>query len=268
MMKKKFFIAVDLEGLPCTVGTYGAGLTADSPCYRFACVEATQEANAAAAALFDSGADEVVVWDNHGTGINLQYDALDERVLILNGAGTRKRFPEMDETFSGIVFIGYHAYDAPYATLAHVYSSSAFQYQKVNGKMVGEMQIDAAIAGRMGVPVIFASSDDICLAQAKESFPWITTFEVKKSLAWGSALSKQPIAVHKGIYDGVKQAASKLADCKPYTFTEPFEYEVRYKRTEYAVTSPLRSYDNTPFELIDAYTRRGKLMIPEHIFEF
>lgn len=267
-MKKKFFIAVDLEGLPCTIGTYGAGLTSESPCYRYACSEATEEANAAAAALFESGADEVIVWDNHATGINLDYSRLDERVLILNGAGTKKRFPEMDSSFSGVVFIGYHAYDTPYATLAHVYSSSTFQYQKIDGKMVGEMQIDAAIAGRMGVPAIFASSDDICLEQAKESFPWITTFEVKKSLAWGSALSKQPNTVHRGIYEGVKEAVSKLDTCKPYTFAEPFEYEVRYKRTEYAVASCLRNFDNTPFELVDAYTRRGRLLLPEHIFEF
>ncbi len=267
-MKKDFCIAVDLEGLPCVVGTYGAGLTNDSPCYRFACEEATREANAAARALFDCGAENVIVWDNHGSGINLPYEKLDERVLILNGAGTKKRFPEMDDSFGGVIFIGYHAYDVPYATLAHVYSSTTFQYQKVNGKMVGEMQIDGAIAGKIGVPVIFASSDDKCLAQAKDSFPWITTFEVKKSLAWGSALSKHPAEVEKGIYAGVKEAMSKLDECKLYTFTEPFEYEIRFKRTEPAIASSLRNYDNTPFELLDPYTRRGHLMCPEHIFEF
>ena len=53
-----------------------------------------------------------------------------------------------------------------------------------------------------------------------------------------------------------------------YKFTVQFEYEVRYKRTEYAIGSSLRSYDNKPFEVVDAYTRRGSLMIPEHIFEF
>lgn len=266
--KKNYYIAVDMEGLPCVVGTYGAGVTENSPCYQIARREATREANAAARALFESGAETVVVWDNHGTGINLIYDELDERVLIVNGAGSKKRFPEMDSSFAGVIYIGYHAYDTPYATLAHVYSSTAFQYQKVNGKSVGEMQIDGAIAGRIGVPVIFASSDDMCIAQAKESFPWITTCEVKKCLAWGSAMSKHPKAVENEIYESIKNAVANISDCELYKFTEPFEYEVRYKRTEYAIGSSLRSYDNKPFEVVDAYTRRGSLMIPEHIFEF
>ena len=264
----KFYIAVDMEGLACVTGTPGMGLAADSKCYPFAQREATLEANAAARALFDCGADTVYVWDNHGTGWNLLYDELDERVMIVNGAGSKKRFPGIDSSFAGILFIGYHAYDTPYATLAHVYSSSTYQYQKVNGKDVGEMQIDAAIAGEYGVPPIFASSDDICVSQAEAAFTGITTFVTKTSLAWNSCISKHPKAVCRGIYDGVRRAAGSVSSCKPFTFTEPFEYEVRFKRTEYAVGSSLRGVDNKPFELTDAYTRRGILARPEHIFEF
>ena len=84
----KFYIAVDCEGPACVVGEPGKGLGSGEN-YRFACLQATREANAAARALFDAGAQEVVVWDAHGTGVNLQYDLLDPRCRILLGSGVR-----------------------------------------------------------------------------------------------------------------------------------------------------------------------------------
>lgn len=267
-MRKKYYVSVDLEGVACVAGTYGKGLAAGTSNYNFACQQGTREANAAAKALFDEGAQEVYVWDCHGTGINLDYDKLDKRCRIVMGAGSRKRFPGIDESFGGIVFIGYHAFDVPDATLAHVYSSSTFQHQKINGKFVGEMQIDAAIAGKYGVPPIFAASDNICVLQAKESFKNIVTVETKKAIAWNSCISKHPVLCCEEIYAGVKKAVKNSENMLPYTIPEPFEYEVRYKRIEYAQGCAYRDINNRLFERTDAYTRKGVLMSPEHIFEY
>ncbi len=267
-MKKKYYISVDLEGVACVVGTYGQGLMAGTPNYPFACLQGTREANAAAAALFDSGAEEVYVWDCHCTGINLDYDKLDKRCKIVMGAGSRKRFPDIDEDFAGVVFIGYHAYDTPDATLAHVYSSATFQYQRINGKDAGELQIDAAIAGKHGVPPIFVAGDNICVAQAQESFKGVVTVETKKALAWNSCISKHPLLCCEEIYAGVKKAAENAVNIPPYVIPEPFEYEVRYKRIEGAQGCTYRDIQNRLFERVDAYTRRGIIQSPELIFEY
>lgn len=267
-MKKKYYVSVDLEGVACVVGANGQGLAAGTSNYSFACLQGTREANAAATALFDCGAEEVYIWDCHGTGINLDYDRLDKRCKIVMGAGSRKRFPDIDESFGGVAFIGYHAYDVSNATLAHVYSSSAYQHQKINGEFVGELQIDAAIAGKYGVPPIFIASDDICVAQAKQSFDGIINVETKKSLAWNSCISKHPQKSCEEIYDGVKKAALIADTLKPYIISEPFEYEVRYKRIEAAQGCTYRDINNKLFERTDAYTRRGILNALEHIFEF
>lgn len=268
MMRKKFYVSVDLEGLACVVGANGQGLAAGTPNYPFACLQGTREANAAVTALFDAGAEEVYLWDCHGTGVNLDYDKLDKRCKIVLGAGSRKRFPAIDESFGGIVFIGYHAYDTQDATLAHVYSSATYQHQKINGELVGELQIDASIAGKYGVPPIFCASDDVCVAQAKESFFGIITIETKKALAWNSCISKHPQQCCDEIYEGVKKAAMIAEELNPYTIPEPFEYEVRYKRIEAAQGCTYRDIENKLFERTDAYTRKGLLRMPEHIFEF
>lgn len=265
-MGGKYYVSVDLEGVACTVGAYGQGLAAGTPGYSFACAQGTREATSAVRALFDCGAEEVCVWDCHGTGFNLDYCAFDTRTRFVLGAGSRKRFPGLDESFDGILFIGYHAYDAKDATLCHVYSSSTYTAMKIDGEPVGELQIDAAIAGKKQVPVLFVSSDDICVAQAKNSFPDAVFLETKKALAWNSCISKHPDAVCAETERKVREAVN--AKGTVYRIKTPFSFEVSFKRIEYAQGASYRNPDNTPFAWDGAYTRKGTLADPEHIFEF
>lgn len=264
MNGKKFYVAVDLEGVACTIGAYGQGLAAGTPGYAYACRQGTREASAAVAALFANGAEEVIVWDCHGTGFNLDYDAFDKRTKFTLGAGSKKRFPGLESDCDGVLFIGYHAYDAKDATLCHVYSSATYTGMKIDGKPVGELQIDAAIAGKKGVPVLFVSSDDVCVAQAKKSFPDAEFVETKKALAWNSCISKHPEAVCDEIKEAVAAAMQKKGTV--YRVNTPFAYEVSYKRIEYAQGCALRNPDNTPFGWDGAYTRKGILADPEDIF--
>lgn len=267
-MAGKYCISVDLEGVACAVGAYGSGMSENCPNYQFAALQGTREADSAAKALFDCGADEVFVWDCHGSGVNLRYDLLDKRCRIIMGAGSRKRFPGVDGSFDGVLFVGYHAYDAPGATLSHVYSSATYTRTRIDGRDVGELFVDAAIAGKRGVKTIFVSSDDICVAQAQEIFPWAKTVVTKQSLAWNSCISKHPAAVCEEIYESVRSAVSQLDQMKPFVITEPFELSVSFKRIEYAQGCSLRNPDNTPFEIVDAYTRKGVLADIEHYFQF
>lgn len=264
-MCKKYYVSVDLEGVACTIGTYGQGLAAGTPGYAFACEQATREAKAAVDALFAGGADEVTVWDCHGTGYNLDYRAFDKRVKFVLGAGSRKRFPGLTADCSGVLFLGYHAYDAKDATLCHVYSSATYSGMKVEGKDVGELQIDGAIAGKLGVPVLFVASDDVCVAQAKETFPNAVFVETKQALAWNSCISKHPDAVCEEISAAVGKAMQKKGTV--YTFPSPFTYEVTFKRIEYAQGCSLHDpATGKPFEWNGAYTRFGQLSDPEEIF--
>lgn len=265
-MSGKYYVSVDLEGVACTIGAYGQGLAAGTPGYTYACAQGTREAASAVRALFACGAEEVYVWDCHGTGFNLDYRAFDPRTQFVLGAGSRKRFPGLDESFNGILFIGYHAYDAKGATLCHIYSSSTYTGMKIDGMSVGELQIDAAIAGKKNVPVLFVSSDDICVSQAKCSFPDAVFVETKKALAWNSCVSKHPDAVCAEIEECVCKAVH--AKGTVYKIKTPFSFEVSFKRIEYAQGAAYRNPDNTPFGWDGAYTRTGTLADPEHIFEF
>lgn len=258
-MNGKFYISVDCEGCACVVGEPGKGLGAGEN-YQFARRQATREANAAARALFDAGAQEVVVWDSHGTGVNLLYDQLDPRCSILLGAGHRGRFAGMDETYDAVLFVGYHAREnTANAVLAHTFSSQAFQSYKLNGAEAGELMVDGAYAGELGVPVLFCSSDEAGVREAKALFGEIGTVAAKKALSWTSAVSRHPDAVCREIYQQVQAALKRLPELRPFVLEKPLAVEIRYKRMEDAARAALWDREGRPFERPDPFTRSGVL---------
>lgn len=252
----KFVIAVDCEGPACVVGAPGGTLN-DAPAqYEFARRQATAEASAAARGLFAAGATQVIIWDTHGAGVNLVYEELDERCDIFNGVrGDRMDF--LDNTFAGLLFIGYHARDNTLAApLAHTFSSSTYQWIKINGREIGEIAVDAAVAGAHGVPAIFMASDDKAVAEAQEFFPGITTVTTKVGYSWNAALSKHPHRVLKEIEAAAQTAAANRANVKPFAFASPVELEIRHKRIDTAddAARPINGWQR-----VDAYTVKRTL---------
>lgn len=249
----KFMVAVDCEGVACVVGRRGMAL-GEGKHYEWAAKQATREADAAAKGLFDAGATEVIVWDNHGTGINLSYEDIDQRCQIALGAGAQRRWPGLDSSFAGVAMIGYHAMDNTVdAVLAHSFSSATYQYIKVNGVEVGEMAIDAACAGELGVPLIFVSSDDKGIAEAQKLAPWVETVATKRGLGWNVTVSKHPLQAAMEIRQGAARAAHRLAEAKPFSFASPMQVELRFKRLEDAEQT---SRDRAGWLRVDPYVCR------------
>lgn len=225
----KFMIAVDCDGVACVVGEPGRALS-DSRDMVFAREQATRETNAAARALFDSGAEKVVIWDNHGTGSNLVFDRLDPRCEIVLGAGFNRRFPFLDHSYTGVLMIGYHAMEGtPNGVLAHTYSPWVYKEIRVNGRPVGEIALDAAVAGELGVPLLFVSSDDKGCAEARHFAPWIEAVETKIGFGRTCAQSKHPAVVEDEIYGKVQSAVGKRDSMECVMFEKPVNIEIVFK---------------------------------------
>ncbi len=225
----KFMIAVDCDGPACVVGEPGKALS-DSRDMGFAREQATRETDAAARALFDAGAEKVVVWDNHGAGANLVFDRLDSRCEILLGTGFSRRFPLLDESYAGVLMVGYHAMEGtPCGVLAHTYSPYAYREIRVNGVPVGEMAIDAAVAGELGVPLIFVSSDRKGCEEARRFMPWVLTVETKIGYGRTCAWSRHPREVEDEIYQNVQRAVGRLQSMRSFRFAPPIRMEIVFK---------------------------------------
>ena len=236
----KFMIAVDCDGPACVVGDPDRALS-DSRDMPFAREQATREADAAARALFDAGAGHVTVWDNHGFGANLLFDRLAPRCDVMLGTGFDRRFPGLDETFAGVLMVGYHAMEGTRdGVLAHTYSPYAFRAIRVNKTPVGEIALDASVAGAFNVPLIFLSSDDKGCEEGLRFMPWIETVATKEGLGRYCARSKHPAVVEEEISAAVKQAVARLPEMRPFAFDLPARLEIQFMTVLQAVKARIR----------------------------
>ena len=231
----KYIIAVDLEGAHGVVGEPYKGLVVDIPDYKKAVENVTKEVNAAIKALYDSGATEVDVWDNHGNLDNLDFSKVDARAKKIkpksNGLGRLDFLAEKE--YQGMLFIGYHSREGTRkGVLAHTYSSNDIQYYKLNGKAIGEFDFDSILAAAFGVPTIFLSSDDVCVKQFQETHLQAVTAITKIGKGRNQAEFLPVSEVLEDIYNGVCEAVKKEITVEKPTF--PYVIEVRYTRMEYA----------------------------------
>ncbi len=198
--------------------------------YEFARKVLTGEANAAAQGAFEGGATGVVVDDAHGSGLNLIYDQLDPRVRVLLGVPRPRRFETLDSTFAGIFFIGYHPMAGKEkGVLSHSYSSTAIQNMWLNGRLIGEIGMDGALAGSVGVPVLLVTSCEEGTREAREFLGNIETVAVKQGLSRNCALSLTPSAACEMIRDAAKKAVQSRSRARPFVVPGPYEVMCEYK---------------------------------------
>lgn len=167
----------------------------------------TQDVNAAVAGAAEAGVDEFIIADGHADAKNILIEELDARARI--NSGTPSPFAMVQGVASGVqaaFFIGYHAHmSTEKAVLAHTWSSSLVSNVWMNGKVVGEIGLNAAVCGSFGVPVLLLTGDQAACREAKEWIPSIEVVEVKKASSRHAAECLSPSVIHPL----VKQAAAR-----------------------------------------------------------
>ncbi len=227
--KMKIYISADMEGVVGVVS--GDQLSPGGFEYQKFREYMTAEVNAAIEAAIDAGATEIVVSDSHGNAQNLLLDKLPKDILLVRG------FPRplvmmqgIDETFDGVIFIGYHASTTnPEGVRAHTMSSARLADIRINGVSMTEGAFNAAIAGQFGVPVIMVSGDDAAVNEVKGLLGDIEGATVKWNYGFHSARTMMPEAAYDLIREKVRKAVGRIADFKPYKVKTPVQLDVRFK---------------------------------------
>ena len=250
--KLKIYVSVDMEGVAGVVTADQLGPTGFE--YDRFRQFMTNETLAAVRAAKESGATEIVVSDSHGNGENLLIEKFPRDVHIIRSWPRHgSMMAGVDASFDAALFIGYHASTTnPRGVRAHTFSSAHFTRVALNGNAVTEGEFNAAFAGALGVPVIFASGDDAAVEELKSRLGSIETAETKKSLSFHSAETLTPEASCERIAAGVKSALERLHDFKPYTVRTPVTLEISFKNyTPAQMLSYLRSVQR-----VDSHTIR------------
>ena len=230
-MYKRILLALDLEGVNNVVGEAYSGLSKDSEGWKTARIQAALEINAAAEALFEAGAEKVALWDNHGGGGNIDSSMLDERIDLLDVDTCAPRMSFAKDEFDAICFFGYHTMEGTLGgVLAHTMSSISVQYYKLNGKYIGEVDMDSYIAASFGMPSVFFVGGDLTCRQAKRSVPSLVTVETKKELGRNKAEFRDNGELLSEIKEKITEAVNREAEAKELTF--PAIFEKSFKRVE------------------------------------
>jgi D-amino peptidase len=191
----------------------------------------TAEALAAIAGARDAGATEIVVSDSHGNGESLLIDQFPDDVRIVRSWPRPLMMMEgIDSTFGAAVFVGYHASTtSPAGVRAHTISSANLASVSLNGVAMPEAGINAAIAGRFGVPVVFISGDDIAVEETRKLLGDVEVAAVKRAISFHSASTMTPKAAQQLIREHVKAALQRRTAFKPYVVRPPVTLDVVFK---------------------------------------
>jgi D-amino peptidase len=225
----KVYISVDLEGIAGVVTGDQLGPTGFE--YGRAREFMTGEALAAIAAAKEAGATEILVSDSHGNGESLLIDQFPDDVRIVRSWPRPLMMMEgIDSTFAAAIFIGYHASTtSPAGVRAHTISSANLASVSLNGVAMPEAGINAAIAGRFGVPVVFISGDDVAVDETRRLLGDVEGAVVKRAISFHSAASMTPKAAQQLIRERVKAALARRSAFKPYVVRPPISLDVVFK---------------------------------------
>jgi D-amino peptidase len=226
----RLYISADIEGI---VGVVSRDHTSPEGFeYERARDWMTDTVVAACEAAQEAGATEIVVSDSHGNGESIKIEKLPESVQLVRSWPRPLCMMQGIEvgSFAGALLIGYHSGASnPAGVLAHTLSGSAFQEVRVNGQVMNEAGLNAAIAGHYGVPVIYASGDDVATAEIRDIVGDIETTTVKWAHSTRSARTLTPAAAHKAVRAGVKRAIARIGEARPFRLKPPFALEVRFR---------------------------------------
>lgn len=194
----------------------------------------TSEANAAIEGALAAGATRVLVNDSHWTMRNLLAEELHPSAELLSGGPKLRSMVEGIELgFDAALFVGYHAMaGAPHAVIDHTYTSIVHE-ARLNGRPVGELGINAALAGSYGVPVAMVSGDQALAAEAKALLgEGVETVVVKHAVGRFAARSVSPAESCRRIREGA--AAGLRRTHAPLLLDAPIRLAVDFALTQMA----------------------------------
>ncbi|MDF2613561.1 MAG: peptidase D-aminopeptidase [Clostridia bacterium] len=191
----------------------------------------TKEVAAACQGALDGGADYIIVKDAHEDGKNLIHSMLPKGVKIISGWSNHpyNMVEGLDESFDGVMFIGYHSGGSSNGTpLAHTLSIDSIRSISINGKKADEFLIYTYAAHMIGVPVIAVSGDGELIRHVRAFDPMIKTVAVQEGFG-GAVVSIHPDLAVSRIQKVAKRAVENIASFKTLPL-DSYELKVEFKK--------------------------------------
>jgi D-amino peptidase len=191
----------------------------------------THDLNAVLDGAFRAGASEAVVYDDHAQGRNVNLDALDERAVVIAGRPGPQGdfFYGLDETFAALYLVGARpSPSAPHGVLGGIYGDEIASLS-VNDTVVGEIGMEAALAGKFGVPLGFVSGDAAVTREARELLGSdVQTVSVKEAVGQSGAVCLPCARTARLLREAAERAFLKAPSLPPLVFPSPVVLRVAF----------------------------------------
>ena len=232
----RVYISVDMEGVAGVAHEDQTDPTDPRHAaeYNRSCRLMTAEANAAIEGALAAGATRVLVNDSHWLMRNLIADELHPDAELLSGSPKRWSMMEGVELgFDAALCIGYHARaGTPSAVIDHTYTSRVHE-ARLNGRPVGELALNAALAGTWDCPVALVSGDQALAEEARDVLgDQVERVVVKHAVSRFAARSLAPAEACRRIRAGTIAALGR--DHRPLRLDPPVHLEVELSLTQMA----------------------------------
>jgi D-amino peptidase len=224
----KFMIRCDVEG--------ATGVTTYEQAYGggFGKAMLSNDVNAAIAGVLATGNHEIVLYDEHTDGLNVPLEDLPENVVSIRGKPPyRPDWGGIDSSYDAMMMVGFHARSgAPGGLLPHSYSRKHLNI-RINGRLVGEIGVEAAIAGDFDVPSWLVTGDSVAMAEAQELLPGVRTVVVKEAMGESAAGCYTPKLTSRRIREAAKSVVESPPEVKPLKFEAPVVLQIDLAESEY-----------------------------------
>lgn len=228
--RKRVFISCDLEGITGVVSRDQTGQTGRD--YERARKMMTADVNAAVEGALAGGAELVVVSDGHGSMQNLLLEELHPSAeAVIGSPKPLTQMEGIDESFDVALFVGYHARMGSPGVLSHTISGAKVANVWINDVLVGETGLNAALAGRFGVPVGLVTGDQCVCAEARELLDGVLTVATKQAITRYSARCLHPQRSRELIREAAETATRDQAAFRPFLVSLPATYKIQFKDT-------------------------------------
>lgn len=232
------YISADGEGITgvVTPGEMYPGKTG----YEFACKMMAYDVNAAISGAFEGGATHVIVNDAHWNQNNIDIELLDPRADLIRGGGKHLSMMEGVQGCDAAVFIGYHARAGASDGVGNesIFGREIIEL-RMNGKPVGEAELNAHLAGHFDVPVVAVSGDDIFCDEIRQTLPNVETAVVKYAIGRFSARCIPPERSRKIISAAVAKGVREYKSHLPLKAEGRIELETEFMSTAEAKAASL-----------------------------
>ena len=229
----RVLVSVDMEGVAGVVDR--SDIAPGAPGWERARELMTDEASAAVRGVFAAADDaEVTVCDSHARGLNILPDRLDARARLIRGTPRPlDMVAGVERGFDAVLLIGYHGRAGlADAVLPHTLSGRTVDSVRIDGMVVGEIGLSAAVASAHGARTVLVTGDDAATREAEDVLPGVTTVTVKRALGVRAADSVHPAVACSLIEEAVPIALASTDTARALVFPDRVDLEVDVRLTE------------------------------------